>query len=703
MPTVSYDRRAIQIDGKRTLILSGAVHYPRSTPGMWPELFKRSRDAGLNTIETYVFWNLHERRRDVFDFSDRLDLRRFVATAAEHGLYVILRIGPYICSETNFGGFPAWLRDVPDVRFRTYNEPFMREMERWVRTLCDHMTGLFAPEGGPIILAQIENEYEMIGKRYGRDGKRYAQWAIDMSLSLGLGIPWVMCVGSAPGAIETINGFIAYDEIDRHFAKHPDQPALWTEHWPAWYDVWGEPHHTKPATEVAYATARFFAAGGTGVNYYMWHGGTNFGRSTMFLQTTSYDFDAPLDEFGLPTTKSNQLGRLHQVLADHAELLLESERAKPQPLGKSQCAYSYGRGDRSLVFLCNDAPDSAAEVKWDGRTHRLSPGSVTILADGRSVMNTAEVPAASLVERRMRAAGVKLSRFETWAEPLPHERPAHAPGTVTLTKPVEQLQLTKDLTDYCWYATTVTVPKGRAGKGELELRGVADVVHVFVDGKLVGTTTTLLEENRGKPDGEGYTQTFAIELTPGRHELSVLCCSLGLIKGDWQLGDVNMAEERKGFWGTARWRGKKVTGSWTITPGLVGEGARLFADGAAAVTWRPAAGTPEGKPLRWYRTTFDRPKTARPLAIDLCSMTKGLAWLNGRCLGRYWLVEGTRDFRGWLAPYIRAARQGEPTQRYYHLPADWLEDRNTLVLFEELGGSPGTIKVCEWRRTPPKR
>ena len=157
--TVNYDHRAVSINGKRTLLLSGAIHYPRSTPAMWPQLMQQSRQAGLNTIETYVFWNLHERQRGVFDFSERLDLLRFCQVAQEQGLYVILRVGPYICAETNYGGFPAWLRDVPGIRMRTFNQPFMREMERWVRMVTDYLRPMFAPRGGPIILFQLENEY----------------------------------------------------------------------------------------------------------------------------------------------------------------------------------------------------------------------------------------------------------------------------------------------------------------------------------------------------------------------------------------------------------------------------------------------------------------------------------------------------------------------------------------------------------------
>ncbi|HUU43079.1 MAG TPA: beta-galactosidase [Planctomycetota bacterium] len=690
MSDVSYDSRAVVIDGRRTLILSGSMHYPRSTPAMWPDLMKRSVEAGLNTVETYVFWNLHERERGVYDFSDRLDLRRWCEIAAEHGLHVILRIGPYICSETDYGGFPAWLRDVSGLEMRTFNKPFMDEMARWVRTLCDHMKGLFAPEGGPIILAQIENEYELIGRKYGRAGKKYAQWAVDLGLSLDLGIPWIMCVGSAPGAVETINGFFAHEQIDAHFRKHPDQPALWTEHWPGWYDVWGRAHLVRPARSVAYGVARFFAAGGTGNNYYMWHGGTNLDRMTMYLQTTSYDFDAPLDEFGMPTTKSKHLARLHRILRDNATMLLESARPRPRKLGENQAAFVYRRGRRSLVFLANDARESA-DVSWGGRSHRLAPRSVTLLVDGRAAMDTSAVKTSSAVKRAMRATPVRLSDVSTWVEPMPAARS----GGVTAKRPVEQLLLTRNRSDYCWYATTLAVSKRDAGEGVLELRDVADVVHVFVDGKLAATTPTPLPEQRDPASG-GFTQRFTLKLRPGRHDLSLLCASLGLIKGDWQIGGRNMAEEKKGLWGSARWNGRKLGGAWTMTPGLAGECARLHAGGADAVTWRRVGRPLVKRPLLWYRAAFRRPKDAAPVALDLAGMTKGLAWVNGHLLGRYWLVGGVNDPLGWQqAADVAGICYDEPTQRFYHVPVDWLDEVNTLVLFEELGGDPRSVRVCE--------
>ncbi|MDF2628179.1 MAG: glycoside hydrolase family 35 [Symbiobacteriaceae bacterium] len=736
---VHYDHRAFTIGGERQLIVSGAIHYPRSTPAMWPKLMKESVAAGLNTIETYLFWNLHEPRRGVYDFTGRLDVIRFCQIAQEHGLNVILRIGPYICAEINYGGFPAWLRDIPGIRMRTWNEPFMREMSRWVTYVTDLLRPLFAPNGGPIIAAQIENEYGLLGGIYGEEGERYKQWSADLGRSLGIGVPWIMCYGGAAGALETINGFYGHQQLDRHWSEHPDQPAIWTEDWPGWYDTWGTPHHRRSTRDVAYAVARFFAAGGTGINHYMWHGGTNFGREAMYLQTTSYDYDAPLDEFGLPTTKSRALTRLHQVLHKYADVILQNERPIPFEIGPGHVAFDYG----PLNFLCNDDPTDAAELTWEGERYTLPPQSVTIFADGQFLLNTAELAAAEEIHREMLPADADLRDWAWRAEPLPVDRPS---GLV-LDRPVEQLSLTRDETDYCWYTTRFTVPGGEA---TLTLEGVGDYVYIYADGVPATATPAPLPEVRGALDGEGFTQTFRLTLTPGEHELSLLCCAVGLIKGDWQIGMANMAEERKGFWGRALLNDEPLTGPWELRPGLMGERHALYrplgfggapsgdravgisptapsitraadpAPPAGAIPAPPAGAIPAppagaipvsqamslpwvpgaaaaGQPLRWWKATFDRPTGDAPLALDLGSMNKGLAWVNGRCIGRYWLIPGTGETEPWVKPPVEDDWVGQPTQRYYHVPADWLKpEGNLLVLFEEAGGDPTAIRLCGW-------
>ena len=692
MSTVSYDSRAVTIDGRRTLLLSGSIHYPRSTPALWPELMRVSRESGLNTIETYVFWNLHERRRGVLDFSDRLDLPRFCRLVRAEGLRMILRIGPYVCAETNYGGFPAWLRDVPGVRLRTWNRPFMDEMERWMRSLCEVLRPMFAPAGGPIILAQIENEYANVAKQYGEDGRRYLAWCADLAQSLNLGIPWVMCAGAAPGVLETINGGWPHAGIGGHAREHPDQPALCTELWPGWYETWGYPSPARSPESLAGAVARFVAAGGTGVNYYMWHAGTNFGRETMYLQTTHYGFST-LDEFGRPTTVTRHAARLHRVLAEHAGVLLESPRPAPVPLGGKQAAWIYGQGDRRLVFLSNDDEKAPARVTFEGAAYDLAPQSTQILGGGRVLMDTARVEPASIVRRTVRPIERALSKFERWDEPLPSAWPQEFGPPVVAKKPIEQLSLTRDETDYGWYSAPLVVGKGGPAEGVLVLEGAADVVHVFVDGRFVATTPTPLKEDRGPVDGAGFRQEFRLKFAPGRHELSLLACALGLIKGDWMLGGANMADERKGLWGPVRWNGKVVKGPWRMRPGLVGERVGLPGDGAALAQWKPVA-RGRGKPLGWFRATFAQPAGDGPVVLDASGMTKGLAWVNGRCIGRYWLVAGVGGREPWLTGWTSSKSDARPTQWLYHVPREWLCDSNTLVLFDELGGDPTHVALC---------
>ncbi|GLT46303.1 hypothetical protein SLA2020_200660, partial [Shorea laevis] len=192
---VTYDHRAIVIDGKRRVLVSGSIHYPRSTPDMWPDLIQKSKDGGLDVIETYVFWNLHEPVRNQYNFEGRNDLVKFVKLVAQAGLYVHLRIGPYVCAEWNYGGFPLWLHFIPGIQFRTDNEPFKTEMQRFTAKIVDMMKqeNLYASQGGPIILSQIENEYEYVESSYGSAAKSYIKWAAGMAISLDTGVPWVMC------------------------------------------------------------------------------------------------------------------------------------------------------------------------------------------------------------------------------------------------------------------------------------------------------------------------------------------------------------------------------------------------------------------------------------------------------------------------------------------------------------------------------
>jgi beta-galactosidase len=312
---VTYDRKAVIINGQRRILLSGSIHYPRSTPEMWPDLIQKAKDGGLDVIQTYVFWNGHEPSPGQYYFEDRYDLVKFIKVVQQAGLYVHLRIGPYVCAEWNFGGFPVWLKYVPGMVFRTDNEPFKAAMQKFTEKIVRMMKEekLFETQGGPIILSQIENEYGPIEWEIGAPGKAYTKWVAEMAQGLSTGVPWIMCKqDDAPNSIiNTCNGFYC-----ENFKPNSDnKPKMWTENWTGWFTEFGGAVPYRPAEDIALSVARFIQNGGSFINYYMYHGGTNFDRTAGEFIATSYDYDAPLDEYGLPREpKYSHLKRLHKVI-----------------------------------------------------------------------------------------------------------------------------------------------------------------------------------------------------------------------------------------------------------------------------------------------------------------------------------------------------------------------------------------------------
>src|ERR1035437_7155883 len=173
---IGFDSRAITVNGHRTLLISGEMHYARAPRPLWPALLDRSVACGLNCIASYIFWNVHEPRRDVYDFSGDHDLGYFIKLCGDRGLHVILRLGPYCCAEWNYGGFPPYLRDEPGLAIRTFNEPYLQRVEKYFRHLMAEVRPYLTSRGGPVILVQVENEYSNVAKRYGKAGQRYLAW-----------------------------------------------------------------------------------------------------------------------------------------------------------------------------------------------------------------------------------------------------------------------------------------------------------------------------------------------------------------------------------------------------------------------------------------------------------------------------------------------------------------------------------------------
>lgn len=769
---VSYDGATFLIRGERVLLLVGSVHYPRVHPSRWPAIFASCRAARLNTIETYVFWGEHTDSpsctpESSYDFSGRRDLFGFLAAAASADLHAILRIGPYVCAEVSYGGFPFALRDAPGMRFRTLNEPFMASVATWLRTLAKelHARKLLAPAGGPVILAQLENEYKMISDSYGDDGRRYLQWCSDMQHEMRLGVPTIMCFGAADGAVETINAFYAHKALPalRSGARRP-QPAMWTECWTGWYDVWGAPHHRRPATDLAYAVARYYAAGGGGHCYYMWQGGTNFGRTPMYLQATTYDYDAPIDEFYLPTTKARHVAALHEVLLERYAPALFSignaggEVAFPPAVELAcagVCCYSWSE---QLMFICNDSDSTVSEGELGeilelagGGLKALAPLSVRIVDPsnaGAILFDSAVIAEHDVVPRARESAETSPARGSwKWLqrpEPLPVAPPLSR-RQETGDFPPEQLSLTNDRSDYCFYSATFKwnsreLAAVALSRGVLFRMEACDFVYVFVNGSFVGSSVEPLWEDRKNnpfqsvPDPPAFLHRVKGAL-PSSHALlddltfnvTILVCALGLVKGDWQLGDgpsANMLEEKKGLLSQVSivtqcngdgGGGGNLGGQdgsldvasrespWTAVAGLEGE-ARGWADNLTAsgspdssIEAGPYSGEAgkeeDNAQLVWYETSVEPVSLSNSWVLDLGSMGKGLLWVNGEFLGRYWDVPGTRPRCGFLkgSPVVQD-EPGPPTQRYYHVPpwvcqvdSEGKPSRLRISLFEERG------------------
>src|ERR1022692_347139 len=143
------------VNGRPLQIISGEMHYPRVPREYWRDRMRKARAMGLNTISTYIFWNLHEPTPGVYDFSGPLDVAAFIRTAQEEGLYVILRPGPYVCAEWDLGGLPAWLLADPNMVLRSADEKFLAPAERWLQRLGRELAPLQITHGGRILAVQV--------------------------------------------------------------------------------------------------------------------------------------------------------------------------------------------------------------------------------------------------------------------------------------------------------------------------------------------------------------------------------------------------------------------------------------------------------------------------------------------------------------------------------------------------------------------
>ncbi|MBD5460332.1 MAG: beta-galactosidase [Lachnospiraceae bacterium] len=302
------------LDGEPFRILSGSIHYFRVVLEYWRDRMEKLKALGLNTVETYIPWNVHEPRKGEFCFTGMADVVRFVRTAQELGLYVILRPSPYICAEWEFGGLPGWLLREDGMHVRSAEPEFLGHVREYYRVLLPKLKPLQITEGGNVILMQVENEYG-----YFADDKKYMETMRDLLREGGITVPLITsdnptdeCLenGGVEGALPTGNFGSRTKERFAVLQRHTQGgPLMCAEFWVGWFDHWGNGGHMTGNLEESAADLRDMIKMGH-VNIYMFIGGTNFGfmnGSNYYDQlspdVTSYDYDAILSEAGDVTPK----------------------------------------------------------------------------------------------------------------------------------------------------------------------------------------------------------------------------------------------------------------------------------------------------------------------------------------------------------------------------------------------------------------
>ncbi|MDN3018461.1 beta-galactosidase [Paenibacillus sp. BSR1-1] len=361
MASIQFDKNSWIIDGNRVFIKSAAVHYFRLPRAEWDELLDKVEKAGCNCIETYIPWNWHEEAEGVWDFANDKDLEAFLKNCAERNLYVILRPGPYICAEWDFGGLPWWLSIKENMKYRCYNEPFLHYVDRYFDELVPRVLPYLITNSGTVIMVQVENEFQALGK----PDKKYMEYLRGGLITRGINVPLVTCYGGVEGAVEFRNFWSHAEEhakiLDERFEG---QPKGVLEFWVGWFEQWGGPKaNQKTAGMLEKALYELLREGFTAINYYMFFGGTNFdhwggrtiGEHTFMI--TSYDYDAPLTEYLQETPKYHAIKRVHSFI-DWVEPILTNSVA---------------------IEKCYGLPEGL-----QGKTLQSKAGSITFLTNSKS-------------------------------------------------------------------------------------------------------------------------------------------------------------------------------------------------------------------------------------------------------------------------------------------------------------------------------
>jgi beta-galactosidase len=563
------------LDGKPFQMISGEMHYPRVPREAWRARMKMAKAMGLNTIGTYVFWNLHEPQKGKFDFSGNNDIVEFVKIAQQEGLYVILRPSPYVCAEWEFGGYPYWLQNEKGLVVRSKEATYLAEYKKYIDEVGKRLAPLQINHGGNILMVQIENEYGSYGndKEYLDINRKLFQQAGFDGLLYTCDPASAVADGHLPGLLPAVNGIDNPARVKQlvkanHDGKGPFYIAEW---YPAWFDWWGTAHHTVPAEKYTGRLDSVLAAG-ISINMYMFHGGTtrgfmngaNYNDDNPYEpQVSSYDYDAPLDEAGNPTHK---FMLFREVIAKH---LPQGVKLPPVPAAKPTIAIK--------------------NIKLT-----QSAGLFSIL-----------------------------------------------PKAVQNKTPLTFEDLNQDY-GYMLYHTVIDGGK----TGILRLNELRDYAVIMINGKRAGTL-----------DRRHNQDSISLKLPAGRVKLDILIENLGRINfGPYLL------KNKKGITKEVTFNGQPVY-NWSMYSLPMHDIAGVHY-GASKLYETPVM----------RKGSFDLQKVADTY-LDMNKWGKGVIWINGHNLGRYWFVG--------------------PQQTIY-VPAEWLKKgKNEVVVFEQLHSNLTTLNSVD--------
>ncbi|RYD74586.1 MULTISPECIES: beta-galactosidase family protein [Pedobacter] len=559
------------LDDKPIQIHSGEMHYARIPKPYWRHRLKMMKAMGLNAVATYVFWNYHETAPGVWDFkSGNKDISEYIRIAEEEGLFVILRPGPYVCAEWEFGGYPWFLTQVPGMVIRGNNPQYLAATKAYFTALYSQVKSLLVSNGGPIIMVQGENEFgSYVAQRKDislEDHKKYSAAVFQQLKDVGFNVPfftsdgsWLFEGGALPGALPTANGeddVTKLKEVVNQF-NGGKGPYMVAEFYPGWLDHWAEPFPKVSYKSIAKQTQKYLD-GGVSFNYYMVHGGTNFGftsganydnKHDIQPDLTSYDYDAPISEAGWATKKYDTL--------------------------------------RSMLKTASTP---------------VVPAKNPVIA----IPDIAFTKAVDLEDIKSKITPVNDDK------PLTFEALNQGHG-------------------YVWYSKKFNQPIS----GKLELAGLRDYAIVYVNG------TKVAELN-------SYYKKYDCEIDiPFNATLDIVVENMGRINYG-----AKIVNSTKGIISPVIINGQTITGNWDMY--------KLPMDVVPNVATAKNTAT-AGKPAI-YQGDFTLAKTGDTF-LDMSSFGKGIVFINGINIGRYWSVG--------------------PQQTLY-VPGCWLKvGKNDIVIFEQ--------------------